>query len=60
MTKNTVSPTMHPGCTSTQMATLLAWEGTGVWVLDLTEENHETYESLPPTDDVSDECRFRR
>lgn len=35
---------------------MVAWEGTGVWVLNLTEEQSDAYNLLPPTFDVSDEC----
>jgi hypothetical protein len=42
-----------PPCTGVQLPVMLAWEGTGVWVLELTKDNIDVYNQLPPTNDVS-------
>lgn len=41
-----------PQCTSTQRATILAWEGDGVYVLDLNDKDWAAYNKLPVTTDV--------
>jgi hypothetical protein len=43
----------HPEPTGIMYGDVLAWEGSGVWVLEMTDELAEVYEQLPPTFDVS-------